>query len=55
MLSPQLTKFILSYQNDNKETYKKDNDKTLSCDTTKKTKSVKFMTKLGFVPVHVDK
>lgn len=56
MLSPELTKFIFNYQNDCKqENNKKINDTCIEEKKSFKTKSIKFMTKLGFIPVHVDK
>ena len=55
MLSPELTKFIFNYQNDNKEEIDKKSKKNVSQKTPLKSRSVKFMTKLGFIPVHIEK
>lgn len=55
MLSPELTKFIFNYPNDNKDETNKKNKKNISQKTPLKNKSVKFMTKLDFIPVHIEK
>lgn len=55
MLSPELTKFIFNYQNDNKEEIDQKSKKNVSQKTPLKSRSVKFMTKLGFIPVHIEK
>ena len=47
MLSPELTKFIFNYQNDNKDENNKKNKKNLSKKAPLK--------KLGFIPVHIEK
>ncbi|MCI5823999.1 MAG: hypothetical protein MRZ90_03570 [Candidatus Gastranaerophilales bacterium] len=55
MLSPELTKFIFNYQNDNKDENNKKNKKNISKKAPLKSRSIKFMTKLGFIPVHIEK
>ncbi len=56
MLSPELTKFIFNYQNDNKqEGSNKINITCLEKKTSLKIKSIKFMTKLGFFPAQIEK
>lgn len=55
MLSPELTKFIFNYQNDIKKQHNKNIDDNCIKKISLKTKSTKFMTKLGFIPVQVEK
>lgn len=55
MLSHELTKFIFNYQNDNKDETNNKSKKNLSQKTPIKSRTVKFMTKLGFIPVHIEK
>lgn len=55
MLSPELTKFIFNYQNDNKKTDTVENKKEFTKNNSLKSRSIKFMTRLGYVPINVEK
>ena len=55
MLSPELTKFIFNYQNDNKKSDTVKNKKKFVNKNSLKSRSIKFMTRLGYVPINIEK